>query len=261
MRPRSSSVTTPAVSSARRRCRVRTSLSANSCSRDAATWQAVVGGFFARSLAAPDHHLHAERLAVAGHQLADLAVSPDAQRAPAQHDAQAEVRRHRCGFHSRLLPAAVLERADVLGQPAHGRHDQRPGELGRRDRGTDALRDGDAALRAGLDVDVRADAAGLRNQAQAGQFFEELARDVGALADQHDDVRVTQADRQLADPLDGVGVDLGGIGFELRRAVKFAHRVLVVVEDHNVHSPDCASRAGRVLQSRRTPDSIATSIE
>jgi hypothetical protein len=42
----------------------------------------------AAGFAAPDHHLHAERAAQAGHRLADLAVAPDAQRAALEHKAQ-----------------------------------------------------------------------------------------------------------------------------------------------------------------------------
>ena len=88
---------------------------------------------------------------------------------------------------------------------------------------------------AGLDVDVRADAAGLRDQLELGQLLEQLPREVGALADQHQHVGVAQPHRELADALDGVGEDLGVELLELGRALELAHRVLVVVEDDDVH--------------------------
>jgi hypothetical protein len=44
--------------------------------------------------------------------------------------------------------------------------------------------DGDAEPRAGLDVDVRADAAGLGDQLELRKLLEELARKLAALADQ-----------------------------------------------------------------------------
>src|SRR3989344_3933831 len=59
----------------------------------------------------------------------------------------------------------------------------------------------------------------------------------GALPHEHDDVSVFEADGQLAQPLDGVGVDLGGVRVEPGCAVELADCVLVVVENHNVH-PD-----------------------
>ena len=44
------------------------------------------------------------------------------------------------------------------------------------------------------------------------QLLEQLAREVGALADQHEHVGVAQPHRELADALDGVGEDLGVVG-------------------------------------------------
>jgi hypothetical protein len=69
---------------------------------------------------------------------------------------------------------------------------------------------------------------------------------------QDDHVGVAQAHGQLADPLHRVGEDLGGVGFQLGRALQLAHGVLVVVEDHDVHSLDCALRAaGKWLRCQR----------
>jgi hypothetical protein len=39
----------------------------------------------------------------------------------------------------------------------------------------------------------------------------------------------------LTRAFDGIGIDLGRVGFEQLRASQFAHRVLVVIKDHNVH--------------------------
>ena len=46
---------------------------------------------------------------------------------------------------------------------------------------------------------------------------------------------VAQPDRKLADALDGVGEDLGVELIEDRCALELAHRILVVVEDDDVH--------------------------
>jgi phosphoglycerate dehydrogenase-like enzyme len=88
----------------------------------------------ARLFAAPHLHLHAEGTAIAGHQLADAAVTPDAQGLAPQHHADAKVGRHGGSLQSALLPGAVLEVADVLGQTPHRGHDQGPSQLGWRHR-------------------------------------------------------------------------------------------------------------------------------
>jgi hypothetical protein len=176
-----------------------------------------------------------QKAAVAGHQLADLAVAPDAQCAALEHLAHAEVRRHRRGLQPGLLPGAVLEVADVLRQAAHGGHGQRPCQLGRRHRRAHPLGHGDAQPRAGLEVDVRAHLAGLGDELQPRQLFEQRARELRALADQHQHVGVSQPHRQLPDALDRVGEDLGVVRFQPGSAAQLAHRVLVVVEDDDVH--------------------------
>ena len=200
----------------------------------------------AARLAAPDDDAHAERLAVAGDELADLAEAPDAERPALERDADAEVGRHARRLQARLLPRAVLERADVVRQAAHRRHDQRPGELGRRDRRADAFGDGDAEPRAGLDVDVRADAAGLGDQLELRKLLEELARKLAALADQDQHLGVAHAHRELAEALDGVREDLGVEVLEDRCALELAHGILVVVEDDDVHGASRGSCAASV---------------
>ena len=176
---------------------------------------------FRRERAASTHgrRLHAEGHAVAGHQAADLAVAPDAQRLAGQHHADGEIGRHRRRLQPALLPGAVLEVADVLRQPPHRGHHQRPGQLGRRHRRAHAFGHRDAQPRAGLDVDVRADAPGLRDELEPGQLLQQRAREVRAFADQHQHVGVAQAHRELTDALDRVGEDLGVVGLQPRGAL------------------------------------------
>src|SRR5256885_13318955 len=50
-----------------------------------------------------------EGMAVVRDQPSNAAVAPDAQRAPVQHAAQSEIRRHGRSLEARLLPCAVLE--------------------------------------------------------------------------------------------------------------------------------------------------------
>jgi hypothetical protein len=76
--------------------------------------------------------------------------------------------------------------------------------------------------------------ARLGNQLEPGQFIEQLARDLGALANQDDDIRVAQSD-ELTHALDGVGIDLCVEGIEQLGAIELANRVLVIVQDNDVH--------------------------
>jgi hypothetical protein len=67
----------------------------------------------------------------------------------------------------------------------------------------------------------------------------------------------------LADALDRVGIDLGGIVLELGRALKFADDILVVVKDHNVHARHCAlsingfERLGKTMACPLSCESMA----
>ena len=163
---------------------------------------------------------------------------------PLQHHAEAEVGRHRRRLQPRLLPGAVLEGADVLRQPAHRRHDQRPGQLGRRDRRADALGHGDAQPRAGLDVDVRADAAGLRDQLQ----LRAASRAAGAGTGVRSRISTsTSASRRRTEswpmPLTVLVKTLALRCSRLDRALELAHGILVVVEDDDVHG-----RATRIMR-------------
>ena len=77
--------------------------------------------------------------------------------------------------------------------------------------------------------------ARLGNQLEPGQFIEQLARDLGALANQDDDIRVAQSNRELTHALDGVGIDLCVEGIKQLGAIELANRVLVIVQDNDVH--------------------------
>ncbi|MCY1548393.1 hypothetical protein D9M68_844990 [compost metagenome] len=95
---------------------------------------AVGRGLCLGGLAAPDDHAHSEGSAIGRDQFADAAVAPDAQHFATQHHAQAKVGGHRCRLQPGLLPCTVFEAGHVLRNPAHGRHDQRPGQFGGGDR-------------------------------------------------------------------------------------------------------------------------------
>src|SRR5206468_6655262 len=99
-----------------------------------------------------DEHVHAERLAVARHELADLSVAPDAERLAAEHLSEAEVRRQRRRLQSRLLPRALLQVRDVLRNAPLRRHDERPRQLGRGHRRAGPFQYRDAAFRACIDI-------------------------------------------------------------------------------------------------------------
>jgi len=131
----------------------------------------------------------------------------------------------------------MLEVANVLRQSARRGHDQRPGQFGRGNGGTHALCNSDAAFCAGRQVNVLANTASLRNQFQFGQLLNQGAIEDRAFTDQHDDVSILETYRQLGQALDGVGVDLGWIGLQFGCAVELAHRILVVIKNHNVHPP------------------------
>ena len=189
------------------------------------------------SVPSPDQHPHAKSTAVTGNDFSDFSVAPDAQGFALEHRAQAKVDRHGAVFQARLLPGAVLEVRDVLGNAAHGRHDQGPGQFGGGRGRASAFGDRNAPFGAGGHVNVLADLAGLNDQLELGQFFDQRPRHVRALTNQHHHVGVFEANRQLAYALDCVGVNLGRISVEFGGALQFANRVLVVIKYHNIH-PD-----------------------
>jgi len=123
----------------------------------------------------------------------------------------------------------MLEIADVLRQAAHRRQDQRPGELGRRHRRARTLSHSNTVLGTRCHIDMRADAPGLHYQFEFGQFFDQLARHVGALPDQHKHFGIFESDRQLPLAFDRVGVNLGLVRLQLGGALELAHYVLVII--------------------------------
>ncbi len=129
-----------------------------------------------RGLARPDQDVHAERTSVAGDGGADPSVAVDAERLLAQRVSDAD------------LPASFLKRAHLLGDLAHGRENQTPGELSggvRRRARVLIRRDDDAAPGTRVDVDVRIHAP-LTDEPELVQAFEQRRPYLGALADQHE---------------------------------------------------------------------------
>src|SRR5262249_46863352 len=125
MRARSAAVTMPRVASISRRGSDSPSDSANRAPLPAPTARAAAPPRGARVrhrvLSAPRQHVHAEGLAVAGDDGADLAVAVDAEGLAAQPDAD-RVR----------LPLAGPERVHFLWNAPERRDDEPPRELGRR---------------------------------------------------------------------------------------------------------------------------------
>ena len=97
-----------------------------------------------------------------------------------------------------------------------------------------ARRDDHAEARAGVDVDVRVDAA-LADEPQLRQALEERRADLGPLADQDQHLGVAQALGERVDVLDVVVPDGDVEGRELAEAGERAERVEVVVEDRDLH--------------------------
>ena len=79
--------------------------------------------------------------------------------------------------------------------------------------------------------------ARLGNELEPRKLFDQLPGDLRALPDEDDDVCVFEPDRKLPQPFDGVGVDLGRVRVKTRGAMQFAHCVLVIIKNHDIH-PD-----------------------
>src|SRR5207249_1782549 len=117
----------------------------------------------ARAAARPHPHVHPERLPVPCDHAADPAVAVNAERLPAERVADA------------YLPGPRLEGGDLLWKLAHCREHECPGELRggvRRRPRVHARRDDHPELRAGVDIDVRVDAA-LANEPEPRQPMQE----------------------------------------------------------------------------------------
>jgi hypothetical protein len=186
---------------------------------------AVGAGLVAGRRSRPDLHAHAERPAVAGDDGADAPVAVDAEALGPQAATHA------------VLPRPGLERRHLLRDSAHGVEDQRPRELGRRERRRAAVevrRHEDPEAVAGLDVDVGVHAA-LADQAEVGEPFEQRAGDGRALADQDERLGVVQPRGEHVEVVGVVVPDRHVLPVEQREAVEGPERVLVVVEDADLH--------------------------
>ena len=93
----------------------------------------------------------------------------------------------------------------------------------------------DAEPRAGLDVDVRIDAA-LADQAEIRQAFEQRRADLRALAEQHQRLGGLQPGGEAIDVLLMVVPHRHLVAAELREAGQGAQRVEIVVEDGDFHA-------------------------
>src|SRR3954470_8877847 len=190
---------------------------------------AVGRGLVARLFARPDQHLHAERLADLRHLGADAAVAEDAERLAAHGGADTD------------LPFAGFQRGHLLRQVARRGKDQRPGHLRsgiRRRAGVHVGADHHAPLRAGVDVDVRIDAA-LADELQPGQLLDQRRADFRALADQHQRLDVLEARGERLGLLQVVVPHLDVVPRELLEGAQRRHGVEVVVEDGDVHGYPC----------------------
>ncbi len=158
--PGRAAVTMPRVASTRRRCSETTSdVSNSSASLLAATRSRRRPRAVSDARRPQTCDAHPERPAVAGHDLADPPVAVDPERLAAQRASDAH------------LPRAGAQRRHLLRDLAHGGQHQAPRQLGRRVRrraGVEVRRHDDAEAGAGLDVDVRVDAA-LADQPQLGR--------------------------------------------------------------------------------------------
>jgi hypothetical protein len=104
-----------------------------------------------------------------------------------------------------------------------------------------AGRDDDAQPGAGLDVDMRIDAA-LADQAQFRQPLQQGLADLRALADQHQDLGLGQAPGQPVDILQVVVPDRDLVPGELGKTPEGTQRVEIVVEDADLHGPIIGDR-------------------
>src|SRR5439155_19169426 len=182
--------------------------------------------FLPRSFARPDEDAHAHGGADLRHLARDAAVAEDAEVLAAQRRADAD------------LPLAGLERGHVLRNFARRGEDQRPGHLRgrvRRRAGVHVGAHGDAEPRAGVDIDVRIDAA-LADELQLRQPLEERRADLGALADQHQRLHILQPRGERVGVLQVVVPDLHVVRRELAEGCQRAHGVVVIVEDRYLHA-------------------------
>src|SRR3954467_9283585 len=94
--------------------------------------------------------------------------------------------------------------------------------------------DDDAEPGAGLDVDMRKDAA-LADETELLQAFEERRPDLRALADEDQRLSIGEPRSERVGLLDMVVPDPDLVPGELPEAPKGAERVVIVVEDRDFH--------------------------
>jgi hypothetical protein len=97
-----------------------------------------------------------------------------------------------------------------------------------------ARRDDHPELRAGVDIYVWVDAA-LADEPELRQSAEERRADLGALANEHEHFRVAQSLGERVDVLDVIVPDIDVVPRQLREAVERAQRVVIVVENRDLH--------------------------
>src|SRR5262249_4086925 len=135
------------------------------------------------------------------------------------------------------LPAPGLERRHLLGDLANGGQNESPRELGRgigRRAGVHVRRYDDAKARAGVDVDMRPNAT-LADQQQPRQALKQWSADLGALAYEHERLRVVEALGKRIGGLNVIVPDRDLVSGELGEARQRAQRVVVVVENRHLH--------------------------
>src|SRR6185437_12190369 len=186
-----------------------------------------------RALARPDQHIHAERPGVTGDDGADPAIAIDAKRLAANSRSDTE------------LPMARLQRGNLLrDHPCRGQHEspgQFGGGIGRRV-GMLARRDDDAEPRAGIDVDMRINAA-LADQLQLRQPLQQRRANLRTLADQHQRLGILQPLSEPGDILDVVVPDRDIVVPQPGEAIEGTYRIEIVVEDGDLHDTPLPSRA------------------
>src|SRR5580692_5529655 len=178
-----------------------------------------------RLRARPHENTHAKRPAVAGHDAADAAIAVNAERLAAQRRTDAD------------LPLPGFECGDVLRDEPQRIQDQPEGQFRRgvrRCAGMLARRDDDAEPRAGIDVDMRIDAA-LADQPQLGQLLKERRADLRPLAEQHQDLGILQALGKDIRVLHMVGPHRDVMAIEFPETLQRAQRVEIIVENGDFH--------------------------
>src|SRR6266542_4631780 len=108
--------------------------------------------------------------------------------------------------------------------------------------------------RAGVDVDVRIDAA-LADEPQLIEALEQWSSNLRPLADQDQDFGVFQPFRERVEILDAVVPDGDFVACELLKTGKGAQRVVIVVEDGDPH---CGNALRRSRKAR--PDGLRPTI-